>query len=196
MNSLKTTLTSRPRQAGIVLWATLAVFGPMLQSCDIAHAHPVDWRKTNHAFFSGCYDPKTWDMDSMNPAVLMPPCTFARILSLGRVRVIDGCRDLRSYHHGCTALDFYLDDYSGMSRCEKIQTWLRRFRQFKRFLDASRLTGRVGLGAYPFNQFTPSIHLDTRGYSAYWARRQDKTYVYFKNFSAMDSWLDDKTNDC
>lgn len=152
--------------------------------------HPTKWAETNKQFFSDCFNKEFVEEElvQMNPALLVPICTFSRILEI-RAQVIHGCRKLRSYHHGCNALDFYFDNYLSADKCMRMTALLNRYRQFVRYLDSSKTLYFGGLGVYPHNKYTPAIHWDLRGFGVFWGRLGNGKYVYFKGPDEQEEWL-------
>ena len=80
----------------------------------------------------------------------------------------------KSQHPKGKAFDFIASDFRGLSFCSKIDEYYSDIYLVEDFLVERGLTNLVGWGIY--DGF--SIHLDTRGQRARWARLNDR-YVSF-----------------
>ena len=99
-----------------------------------------------------------------------------------------------SYHHKGKAVDFILDSYQGLSRCEKYELYGERLVQIEAVLENLEITDKVGLGIYLDAKYTPFFHIDTRGYEARWTRDFNGEYIsYEKGIELLIEMLDDCT---
>lgn len=148
-----------------------------------AHAHESTWRETNKTFFADVLD-----ADEIPHWELTNPLTFSFIYTFVKQSgsTYYHLSGPRSFHHGeGGAVDFYVDSYKGMNFCERLERLAIRGEQFVWTLGNARVLSSVAVGLYPFNEKTPSIHFDTRGYPVFWMRKKDGSYRYFSSAKAL-----------
>lgn len=143
--------------------------------------HETDWRDTNRIFFAQCLEiEKFTDFDAINPVVLTIACGFSGASNLKYNHI----SDIRSHHHGGGAIDMWFGEHLP-TRCKRARRFQKVSMEFVNFLIRIGMHEKVGLGMYPYNEWTPAIHLDARGNGTYWMRTSGGGYRYFKDATEL-----------
>ena len=161
------------------------------------HAHVVDWKDTDKAFFSCITNQKKHKgLSAITKSVL---CLIVEHTKLGSVTITNSCLRPKSYHHGknCSATDFYFDDYNGKTIEENADQYIDNLYEMITFLEKiPHLASKMGIGIYlPYRKANKKwssngliIHIDSRGRPSRWARLRGK---YVSVNEGIDQFLDD-----
>ena len=84
-------------------------------------------------------------------------------------------RIVNSQHKFGIAVDFRLDDYTNMSRQERLFVYHQKTQWIEVLLRKYEIYDKVGLGIYPFAT-NPFWHIDVRGVKARWCRDKNRQY--------------------
>lgn len=157
------------------------------------HRHYSYWSGLHTEIYDQCFTEMPEDFKSINPALVNYLCVFSALMEMP-VTVISACRDDKddnptSRHAACVAIDFYLDDYDGMTGCEKHLAWLDTDEALQNYLHDTNMWEFTGKGRY-VDQITPAWHIDFRLNGGSWSRINVKGE--YQHYDAAVEWVKER----